>query len=172
MSVPNIVESWTEGLKEAALACRVSRMGEEDGYFPPFHNGYVGVPKGHPWYGQDYMDIRTDAPGGLTYGRVEEDGLFWIGFDTNHSYDNEETQAFEPVKAATRKLAHQADEAHFKTKYATEVREGEPCIPVPTRILREWRRGLTLYANMHGNQVNHAQEIIDEIDDILGRRPT
>lgn len=70
--------------------------------------GYVGVPKGHPWYGVDYMDLSydhdIDVHGGLTfgsYGDSEEvsenhyykpshykgNHLYWIGFDCNHYGD-------------------------------------------------------------------------------------
>lgn len=30
--------------------------------------GYIGVPKCHPWYGQQYSDLNVDVHGGLTYG--------------------------------------------------------------------------------------------------------
>ena len=47
-------------------------------------NGYVRIPKGHPWSGLDYDDVepRPDVHGGLTYGK---DG--WFGFDTLHAGD-------------------------------------------------------------------------------------
>lgn len=54
--------------------------------------GYVGLPKGHRAFGQDYDEIEVDVHGGLTYAShdmVEYDGpcLWWIGFDCNHSGD-------------------------------------------------------------------------------------
>lgn len=45
-------------------------------------NGYVQIPKSHPWHGLDYDDIDVEVHGGLTFSR---DG--WIGFDTLHSGD-------------------------------------------------------------------------------------
>ncbi len=60
--------------------------------------GYVGVPDGHPWFGQGYDDAEP-APGqyvevhwGLTYaGKIEGEGLpgglWWLGFDCCHSGD-------------------------------------------------------------------------------------
>ena len=49
-------------------------------------NGYVKLPKNHPFYNEDYYDINSSGAisvhGGLTYS---EDG--WIGFDTMHAYD-------------------------------------------------------------------------------------
>jgi len=36
-------------------------------------NGYIGVPKGHVWYGKHYDDIECDVHGGLTFGKQGED---------------------------------------------------------------------------------------------------
>jgi hypothetical protein len=48
--------------------------------------GYVGLPKGHKYYGKDYRKIDVDVHGGLTY--AEDDNGFWvIGFDCAHSGD-------------------------------------------------------------------------------------
>lgn len=80
-----------------------------------FINGYVQIPKDHPWYGLPYAEIDVDVHGGLTFGpetyRPEitfeqsednplgpvtiphRDGrdvaqIFgWIGFDTGHGGD-------------------------------------------------------------------------------------
>lgn len=74
--------------------------------------GYVGVPEGHPWHGQDCDDVRVsddehDWPtvhGGLTYADhcaegpeaeaichvpapSEPDKVWWLGFDCAHCYD-------------------------------------------------------------------------------------
>jgi hypothetical protein len=48
-------------------------------------NGYVAIPKGHPWYGMEYHDIPCDIHGGLTFSRTcnISDSEYWmIGFDT------------------------------------------------------------------------------------------
>lgn len=60
-------------------------------------NGYIGLPKDHPWFGKDYDTIHHENPdlsihSGLTYARdhppkQEPDGLWWIGFDTLHYSD-------------------------------------------------------------------------------------
>ena len=56
-------------------------------------NGYVGLPKGHAWFGKGYEDIEVDVHGGLTYAseymitNPEKDGRWWIGFDTAHLGD-------------------------------------------------------------------------------------
>jgi hypothetical protein len=61
--------------------------------------GYVGVPKGHPAHGADYMDVDVSVHGGLTYGdecndvvcHVPEPGrpddVYWFGFDCGHFDD-------------------------------------------------------------------------------------
>lgn len=75
--------------------------------------GYVGLPPQHPWFEKDYDDLPVEVHGGLTYadhcqqfkpayGTLEEfhakaichipsagqpDNVWWLGFDTAHSYD-------------------------------------------------------------------------------------
>jgi len=54
-------------------------------------NGYVGLPKGHKFYGKGYDDIgqEIDCHGGLTFtGHWDDDPeLWWIGFDCAHAWD-------------------------------------------------------------------------------------
>lgn len=78
---------------------------------PPYHNGYVILEKGHPWFEKDYNtleDIGVEAHGGLTYSEAEPDGTWKIGFDTNHYYDDLYTKSKEFVRKETIKLAEQA----------------------------------------------------------------
>jgi hypothetical protein len=60
--------------------------------------GYVGVPKGHPFYEKHYDRVDAEAHGGLTYSErcqgpvchVADDGaapVWWLGFDCAHSGD-------------------------------------------------------------------------------------
>ena len=60
--------------------------------------GYVGVPAGHKLHGVSYNrmyenEIYLDVHGGLTFSEsgnkypVENDGLYWFGFDCAHSGD-------------------------------------------------------------------------------------
>ena len=55
--------------------------------------GYVGLPKGHPWYGLHYSDIplTRGVHGELTYAGCGLRGvpryLWWVGFDCGHSFD-------------------------------------------------------------------------------------
>ena len=64
--------------------------------------GYVGVPAGHPAYGQDYDNVDVDCHGGLTFAagcqetgdpahgicHVPQEGrpaeVWWLGFDCAH----------------------------------------------------------------------------------------
>lgn len=62
--------------------------------------GYVGLPKGHKYEGEDYDNIDVSVHGGLTYaGDGEkypvEDERSWIGFDCAHCGDAKD---FELVK--------------------------------------------------------------------------
>lgn len=57
-----------------------------------FRTGYVGLPKGHKYYGKHYDLIPVDCHCGLTYGdynlcgQVDKD-TYWIGFDCGHCCD-------------------------------------------------------------------------------------
>ncbi|MDR1937840.1 MAG: hypothetical protein LBQ73_05000 [Tannerellaceae bacterium] len=50
--------------------------------------GYIGIPKGHKYYGKDYnyIDANVDVHGGLTYAQ-EDNGIWVIGFDCAHYGD-------------------------------------------------------------------------------------
>lgn len=64
--------------------------------------GYVGIPKGHKFYGKNYCDIERsidygDCHGGLTYSSEEEKSkypvesdLWWFGFDCGHYMDGKD----------------------------------------------------------------------------------
>jgi hypothetical protein len=68
-------------------------------------NGYVAVPKGHPWFGVDYSDIpfySRDCEE-LTYSRMVGDN--WVvGFDTNHIWNNLKEHDMEYTLNCTRVL--------------------------------------------------------------------
>lgn len=67
--------------------------------------GYVGVPRGHRFYGKDYDDVDVQVHGGLTFdGHCQEGGepsetichlveegesddVWWLGFDCAHWQD-------------------------------------------------------------------------------------
>lgn len=73
--------------EHAGLKCLILRNPEL------FHlNGYVALPKGHPWYGKGYDDIDVEVHGGLTFAREGnghewERGYWWVGFDCAHAWD-------------------------------------------------------------------------------------
>lgn len=81
--------------KHAGFACLMLRNRHSGNWC-----GYVGVPNGHPAYGQDYNAVDVECHGGLTYGNKcdgahichvpepgEPDDLFWFGFDCHHAWD-------------------------------------------------------------------------------------
>lgn len=43
-------------------------------YYGGHYCGYIAVPSGHPWYGQDYNDLNVRVHGGLTYGHASHYG--------------------------------------------------------------------------------------------------
>ena len=61
--------------------------------------GYVGLPEGHKYYGEDYDEIPLDCHGGLTFSRESdtypvksEKPLWWIGFDCAHYNDGKDKE--------------------------------------------------------------------------------
>jgi hypothetical protein len=79
-------------------------------------NGYIGLPKEHPWYGIEYDEIECDIHGGLTYGcetlkGFDGEGFWWIGFDTSHYCDTLFNWPEQEVIAETKRLERQAWEA-------------------------------------------------------------
>lgn len=66
--------------------------------------GYVGIPKGKPYYGYRYGKLDfVDCHGGLTYSEDflkadgVPDGRWWIGFDCMHAYDHPDIEAVRRV---------------------------------------------------------------------------
>lgn len=58
--------------------------------------GYVALPKGSEYYGEEYNDIDLDCHGGLTYsdfGYPLDDGNYYIGFDCSHCGDGKDLDA-------------------------------------------------------------------------------
>lgn len=69
--------------------CRIRRM-EHTGHL----NGYVRIPKEHPWFEQDYGDLPLEVHGGLTFAAHgwfdtpdRAAAEWWIGFDCHHLHD-------------------------------------------------------------------------------------
>ena len=102
----------------------VLAQSEHEGYeFVIVHNdmgfrcGYVRLPVGHPWHGQDYGDIDCRAHGGLTFAEPDmpcdkggADDAWWIGFDCGHGFDapdpdlidrSNEFQSFHRLRSGT-----------------------------------------------------------------------
>lgn len=81
---------YAEWIQEpSGYKCRISRM-EGSGALC----GYVGVPKGHTFWGVTYDEgneelsaIADDVHGGFTYSTQGDDGWWYFGFDTTHAND-------------------------------------------------------------------------------------
>jgi len=81
-------------------------------------NGYVIIPKGHPYHGKHYDDIPVNVHGGLTFSENAKD-LDWpeldkkdkegwvVGFDTAHFGDSLSNWSKIEVAKETKKLAKQ-----------------------------------------------------------------
>lgn len=56
-----------------------------------YGNGYIGLPKEHPWFGKEYDELDVDVHGGLTFSDYRPEtgrDIWWIGFDTAHYMDD------------------------------------------------------------------------------------
>jgi hypothetical protein len=90
-------KQWQD--EATGLACLIVRSSSSGSLC-----GYVGVPKGHPFYEKEYDNADVDVHGGLTFaGKCQEvvnecegichkapegeDDVWWLGFDTAHSGD-------------------------------------------------------------------------------------
>jgi hypothetical protein len=90
-----------------------------------YANGYVLIPKGHPWHKVHYDDIPVDVHGGLTFSEEvdgsmvddfdeltkEDVGKWMIGFDTCHSGDNMSNWSEQACQEEVERLAKQCDNA-------------------------------------------------------------
>lgn len=97
-----------------------------------YANGYVAVPRDHPFFGKDYGDVDIEVHGGLTFaapgsniskdlpetevleGRLYDlDEDWWVfGFDTCHYSDSLENWPREAVIEETLNLKRQLEEAY------------------------------------------------------------
>lgn len=78
----------------AGFACMALRHPEHGHWC-----GYVGVPREHPAYGKDAMDVEASFHGGLNYAAPCEgsichvpqpgmpDDVWWLGGDFSHAFD-------------------------------------------------------------------------------------
>lgn len=97
------------GLKAAVVP--ITWLGPDVGW----GNGYVLLPKEHPWYGMEYEEIPVDIHGGLTYTGYWEDApeqadreKWWIGFDCAHHGDTRHNRNELWVYDETIRLLNQA----------------------------------------------------------------
>lgn len=112
----------------------------KDAFRAGYGNGYVILPKFHPWFGLHYNDIPVEIHGGLTFSdKITEElietwakskarekeldkklkanlGLWMIGFDTIHYGDNEENWPKEAVEEETKRLKRQCEKAYVDSK--------------------------------------------------------
>ena len=68
-------------------------------------NGYVDLPEGHRYYNVGYDELTNiDVDGGLTYSRMEDNGMWRVGFDTCHSWSTLKEHDEEWVENETYRL--------------------------------------------------------------------
>ena len=115
---------------------------EQDG----FRCGYVGLPKGHKWYGEDYDDIPVNAHGGLTFSGLQtifDSELWWIGFDCAHYGDGLDLELVRELcgdERADMLAKYRLNVGHIWTK--EDVRE--ECLNMIDQICSKDRKSITL----------------------------
>jgi hypothetical protein len=113
---PNRVEFEHAGFKCLILRC------EELLHL----NGYVGLPKGHPYYGLHYSDMMSvNVHGGITFagkgdGSLRAKKYWWVGFDTGHYSDyspgmslyipNTEVRSYKNIHYVTKEVKKLAEQ--------------------------------------------------------------
>lgn len=83
-------------------------------------NGYIGVPRGHPWYGNFDTD-NIDVHGGITYSALNlpqqdegsQEGYWYLGFDTAHWCNTNDPKDEKFMRNELQKLKRQAEAAIF-----------------------------------------------------------
>jgi hypothetical protein len=109
MAVSNDIETGQEEVREMGREFQIEKEWQSSGLpcvvlmTEMGHRcGYVGVPKGHRWFGASYDDVRgkdgewMEVHGGLTFGNIGDHAypsatidknIFWFGFDCAHLGD-------------------------------------------------------------------------------------
>lgn len=74
-------------------------------------NGYVILPKNHPFHGVDYniLNDYVDAHGGLTYSDFNKENEWMVGFDTAHYMDTLQRWPESAVLEETERLRDQLE---------------------------------------------------------------
>lgn len=83
-----IEREWTH----RGLRCVVA-LDEE--FFEEWFSGYVAIPKGHPFWGKGFSQVKVDVHGGLSFAKRGWNGsiwknkdLWWFGFHCGHATDD------------------------------------------------------------------------------------
>lgn len=132
------------------------------GYVFGWGNGYILLPKEHPWYGKDYDNIPVNIHGGLTFGEkfnyeyfpkwiedrnfygdinldnYKEFNDYWIiGFDTAHSGDNSSNCSKSFVISETDNLLNQClnDDIQEIKKYKSKFLRKSKLNNINTSVL-------------------------------------
>ena len=96
-------------------------------------NGYMTIfNKDHILYGVDYtkIEMKIIVHGGLTYGRMNDDGSWTYGFDTHHTCD------FSPTNPMVKEYIHSEEETYelYSPQYRTHSYVLDECISLCKQI--------------------------------------
>lgn len=81
---PDVIKFQHKGIEcIITRICLKEPCTEGEHYFGGYLCGYCKIPKNHPWYKKENIDL--DVYGGITFNEFQDDHL--IGFDCAHSGD-------------------------------------------------------------------------------------
>jgi hypothetical protein len=120
-----IVEDWLKPQLNKELKAIQDKLQMSSLFDRGWGNGYVAVPRGHPWYRRDYNDLHVEASGGMTFSDFgkhlgscpEHLQNHWVvGFDTGHAWNTSENSDKKMVIAETIELYGRALIAQWQKK--------------------------------------------------------
>jgi hypothetical protein len=142
--------------------------------------GYVGVPKGHPYFGKPYDDVDVGAHGGLTYSGPcahnichkpkagVPDDVWWIGFDCAHAGDIMPFDAMRIIPGAESLIrANRPQFSGWQESYRDIWYVRTQCQEIANQVLERtklWNR-LKIF-------LNQLKQKISKLPALLSRRPS
>lgn len=110
-----------------------------------FRTGYVGLPKGHKYYGAMYDLVPVSCHCGLTYGDYDLFGqddkdTYWIGFDCGHccdGFDLEKLEEYFGNNSANQIMSNYRKLINEEHEFRTLEYVKENCIQIVEQLLEE-----------------------------------
>ena len=106
--------------EHAGLKCVVV-LNREQGH----RCGYVRIMPDHPSHCEPYNDVDVHVHGGLTYGRLDVEHGYWLGWDCAHFGDSYVNPDVPTDYKWESEESRESYEYSYKTRNLAPIREGE-----------------------------------------------